>query len=67
MTIRVLYVHQYFNTRHMSGGTRSYELAHRLVGSGYEVTMLTADRTKTFGLARHENIDGIHVIWIPGA
>ena len=67
MTISVLYVHQYFNTRHMSGGTRSYELAHRLVGSGYKVTMLTADRTKTFGLARHENIDGIHVIWIPGA
>ncbi|MDR8470779.1 glycosyltransferase family 4 protein, partial [Acinetobacter baumannii] len=29
--MRILYFHQYFNTPDMSGGTRSYEMARRLV------------------------------------
>lgn len=42
--MRILYLHQYFNTPEMSGGTRSYEMARRMVAAGYEVHMLTAYR-----------------------
>ena len=39
--MRILYLHQYFNTPAMSGGTRSYEMARRLVAAGHEVHMIT--------------------------
>lgn len=39
--MRVAYVHQYFCTPAMPGGTRSYEFARRLVEQGHEVTVLT--------------------------
>lgn len=42
--MKVLYLHQYFNTPDMSGGTRSYEMARRMVAAGHEVHMLTAYR-----------------------
>ncbi|MCA9695718.1 MAG: glycosyltransferase family 4 protein, partial [Myxococcales bacterium] len=40
---RVLYLHQYFVTRATAGGTRSYEMARRLVARGYQVHMITTD------------------------
>lgn len=43
--MRITYLHQYFNTPAMSGGTRSYELARRLVARGHQVTMVTSDVT----------------------
>lgn len=69
--VRVLYFHQYFGTPSGSGGTRSYELAQRLLKAGHQVTMVcgnTKDRGAT-GLqgpylkGRREGlVDGIHVI-----
>ena len=32
--MRVIYLHQYFLTPDMAGGTRSYEMARRLVQAG---------------------------------
>ncbi len=40
--MKILYFHQYFNTPDMSGGTRSYEMARRLVAAGHEVHMITS-------------------------
>lgn len=38
--MRVLYYHQHFSTRAGSTGTRSYEMARRLVERGHSVTMV---------------------------
>lgn len=40
--MKVLYLHQYFSTPESTGGTRSYEMARRLVLRGHEVTMITS-------------------------
>lgn len=64
--MKIIYLHQYFNTPKMAGGTRSYEMAKRLVAAGHEVHMVTSwvrdtDQTDWF----EENIDGIKVHWFP--
>ncbi|MEG1313543.1 MAG: glycosyltransferase family 4 protein, partial [Bacilli bacterium] len=64
--MKILYFHQYFNTPEMSGGTRSYEMARRLVAAGHEVHMITswvyeADQTDWYTT----NETGIHVHWFP--
>ncbi|MEW2443230.1 glycosyltransferase family 4 protein [Micromonospora marina] len=41
--MRIVYLHQYFRTPTMSGGTRSYEFARRLVERGHEVHVVTSD------------------------
>lgn len=38
--MKILYLHQHFTTPSGSGGTRSYEMARRLVAEGHEVTMV---------------------------
>ena len=38
--MHILYYHQHFSTRAGSAGTRSYELARRLVARGHQVTMV---------------------------
>jgi glycosyltransferase involved in cell wall biosynthesis len=43
--VKVLYIHQYFVTPEMSGGTRSYEMARRLAARGHEVHLITSDRS----------------------
>ncbi len=64
--MRVLYLHQYFTTPEMCGGTRSYEMARRLVASGHEVHMITADRNGTGrGQSRISVESGIKVHWLP--
>lgn len=65
--MRIIYLHQYFNTPEMSGGTRSYEMARRFVAQGHEVHMITSDRTPTSIREswRTEDIDGIQVHWFP--
>ena len=65
--MRILYLHQYFNTPHMSGGTRSYEMARRLVAWGHQVHMITSWRDPD---SRRQawfetNEGGIHVHWLP--
>lgn len=51
----------------MSGSTRSYEMARRMVGRGHEVHIVTSDRKMNpdRGGWRQEDIDGIQVHWLP--
>ena len=66
--MRVLYLHQYFNLPSDAGGTRSYEMARRLVAWGHEVHMVTSSRLHLPGSARDWRLteeEGIHVHWLP--
>ena len=64
--MKIVYIHQYFTTPEHSGGTRSYEIARRLVRRGHQVRMIT---TSAFlGESARKNrgwncfeIDGIEV------
>lgn len=68
--MEVLYYHQHFSTRAGAAGTRSYELARRLVDQGHGVTMVCGSYSQgQTGLAgayvrgaRSGRVDGIHVI-----
>ncbi|MGS0827508.1 glycosyltransferase family 4 protein [Shewanella sp. 0m-8] len=40
--MKILYLHQYFATPKSNAGTRSYEMAKRLVAKGHEVTFVTS-------------------------
>ncbi len=68
--MHVLYFHQYFSTRQGGTGTRSYEMARRLIDSGHRVTMVCASYgPATTGLTgpfvrgkRQGDVDGIQVI-----
>lgn len=64
--MRVLYLHQYFNTPRGAGGTRSYEMARRLVGWGHEVEMITTNRDSSdpFRGWRMTEEAGIRVHWL---
>lgn len=43
--MKIVYLHQYFNTANVAGSTRSYEFARRLVRDGHEVHIVTSDRS----------------------
>jgi len=68
--MHVLYFHQHFSTPKGATGTRSYEMARRLVHHGHKVTMVCGSfRVGKTGLAqafvrgrREGDVDGIHVI-----
>ncbi len=64
--MKILYLHQYFNTPNMSGGTRSYEMAIRMVKKGHQVHMITSlrDGSTEFGTWKKETINGINVYWL---
>ncbi len=40
--MKIIYLHQYFATPKSNAGTRSYEMARRLVNKGHEVTFVTS-------------------------
>ncbi len=62
--MKVLYLHQYFNTPQMDGSTRSYEMAKRLVGKGHSVEIVTTDRNSdAINSWRVSYEDGIKVNW----
>ena len=61
--MNILYLHQYFNTPAMSGGTRSYEIARRLVAMGHHVDLLTSDQTASDNRWRVTSESGIQVHW----
>lgn len=66
--MKILYLHQYFTTPSMAGGTRSYEMARRLVAWGHEVHMITTDREGRYDPKQkwYETEEaGIHVHWTP--
>ena len=66
--MHVIYIHQYFTTPNMSGGTRSFEMARRVVAAGHRVSMITSNReTAThFGWYTTQEA-GIEVHWLPVA
>ena len=64
--MRIIYLHQYFATPQDVGGTRSYEMARRLVAAGHEVFMITSDRHGKFQNGWHITHEaGIQVHWAP--
>lgn len=64
--MKITYLHQYFNTPAMPGGTRSYEMARRLVAMGHEVNMVTSWREADGRKQWFETIEaGIKVHWLP--
>jgi hypothetical protein len=65
--MRIIYLHQYFNTPEMSGGTRSYEMARRMVSAGHEVHMVTSYREQDSNRMGwfQTNESGIQVHWYP--
>jgi glycosyltransferase involved in cell wall biosynthesis len=66
--MRITYLHQYFNTPGMVGGTRSYEMARRLAAQGHEVHMVTSRRESTQQRGWSESEEsGIHLHWLPVA
>ena len=62
--MRILYIHQYFNTPSMPGSTRSYEFAKRLVSRGDKVYMVTTNWQGASN-SSYSHIDGINVYWSP--
>lgn len=68
--MRILYFHQYFTTPDGTSGTRSYEMARRLVEQGHQVTLVCGGSGQdNSGLCgkfvqgrRKEIVDGIEVI-----
>lgn len=66
--MRIIYLHQYFCTPTMFGGTRSYEMARRLVAAGHQVCMVTAftdnngEKGNSWFTTREA---GIEVHWLP--
>lgn len=64
--MRITYLHQYFNTPTMPGGTRSYELGRRLVAMGHEVNMVTSARNAEDRRDWFESKEaGMRVHWLP--
>jgi glycosyltransferase involved in cell wall biosynthesis len=64
--MRIIYLHQYFNTPEMSGSTRSFEVGRRLVAAGHQVDIITSWQEPT---ARKgwftTDVSGIRVHWLP--
>ncbi|HEU4423555.1 MAG TPA: glycosyltransferase family 4 protein [Pilimelia sp.] len=64
--MRIAYIHQYYRNLQMPGGTRSFELARRLVGRGHEVHLITTETTgsrRGLSWLHTRNDDGIDVHW----
>jgi glycosyltransferase involved in cell wall biosynthesis len=62
--MRIVYLHQYFITPQMAGGSRSYEMARRLVAAGHDVHMVTSDQAGTGEARWTETAEaGIRVHW----
>ena len=60
--MHIIYIHQYFITPDQEGGTRSYEMAKRLVQAGHKVSMIcgTPDSICSSRVI-NDHIDGIDV------
>lgn len=65
--MHVAYIHQHFSTKAGATGTRSYEMAKRLIAAGHRVTMIcgvndaTANSFRLTGRVSEMDIDGIRV------
>lgn len=61
--MKILYIHQYFNTPSEAGGTRSYWIAQKLLEKGHTVTIITSASQ----ISRRSDIkvvDGIIVVYL---
>lgn len=69
--MKILYFHQYFISPAGAGGTRSYELARRLVRRGHEVTLVTSNAfmPEYEGLTQRleTELDGFKLVVLPVA
>jgi len=64
--MNIIYLHQYFSSPSMSSGTRSYEMAKRLVENGHKVYMLSSRHSHSYKESKYFSIeDGIYVWWLP--
>jgi glycosyltransferase involved in cell wall biosynthesis len=64
--MKIIYFHQYFNTPEMSGSTRSFEFAKRLIQMGHEVEVVTTDRSlKNKKKWYQTSVSGIKLHWLP--
>ncbi|PKQ29345.1 MAG: glycosyltransferase WbuB [Actinobacteria bacterium HGW-Actinobacteria-10] len=65
--MRIAYLHQYFRTPEMGGGTRSFEMGKRLAARGHVIHMITADCAPKPGAPkwRVEQIGGMTIHWTP--
>jgi len=62
--MKIIYLHQYFNTPKMSGGVRSYDIAKHLVDNDHIVEMVTTNRELSErGGWKVSNEDGINIHW----
>ena len=64
--MKIIYLHQYFNTNDMPGSTRSFELSKRLVENGHKVYLITSKRDD-YQLQKNgwTKENGIDVYWTP--
>ena len=60
--MKILYLHQYFNTPDMPGSTRSYEFAKALSKKGNTVSVVTSDWQNC---KKTVHVDGINVYSAP--
>ena len=68
--MHVAYIHQHFSTKRGAKGTRSYEMARRLIGAGHRVTMICGAHElsdaggagSATGAVCESEVDGIRVL-----
>lgn len=65
--MRIVYIHQYFTSPSMAGGTRSFEMARRMVSAGHDVHVITSIREPSPSTRDWvtQTIDGVNVHWYP--
>ena len=62
--MKIIYLHQYFNTPEMSGGVRSFDIAKHLVDNGNIVEMITTNRESFDSNGwKISNENGINTHW----
>jgi glycosyltransferase involved in cell wall biosynthesis len=63
--MRIIYLHQYFVSPEMTGGTRSFEFARRLAAIGHDVHVITSRRDSGVRYKgwMSERRDGFHIHW----
>jgi glycosyltransferase involved in cell wall biosynthesis len=60
--VKILILHQHFNTPERGGAIRSYYLAKALIAKGHDVIVISGYNGKEF---KKENIEGINVHYLP--
>ncbi len=64
--MRIIYLHQYFNTPDMSGSTRSFEIGRRLAAAGHQVDIVTSWQEPTSQTGWFTtDVAGMRVHWLP--